>query len=200
MELCAAPAEPYASARSCARRALPVLFAIAALTAAATPPTAAQLRARAGAHVLYQSQIFDGTFGYGGRAELELGFIRSGLTVVGIYDHLLPDCDGCSYRGIGGQVVLASQGPIYVGAGASRQQFRRPAGAPEPGFGSTEPLDDEWVFNLVAGVRLPVLPVIVPYVELRQEFGSDLNKQVFALGILLSPSPARTAPRVPGRG
>lgn len=196
----AARAQPYAKARPRVSGALTALVAIAALTSAATPPAAAQLRVKAGAHALYQSQIFDGTFGYGGRAEIELGFIRSGLTVVGIYDHLLPDCDGCSYRGIGGQVLLASQGTLYVGAGASRQQFSRPAGAPASESGATEPLDDDWVFSLVAGVRLPVLPVIVPYVELRQEFGSELNKQVIAVGILLSPSRARAAPRGPGRG
>ena len=192
--------ELYATVRSSVRTALGILAAIAVLAATTAVPAAGQLRMKAGAHALYQSQIFDGTFGYGGRAELELGFIRSGLTVAGIYDHLLPDCDGCSYRGIGGQVLLASQGSIYLGAGASHQQFTRPPGGPDPGSGGTEPLDDDWVFTLVAGVRLPVLPVIVPYVELRQEVGSDLNKQVFAVGILLSPSRARAAPRGPGRG
>lgn len=180
--------------------AVAALITAAALTAAATAPAAAQLSVRAGGHALYQSQIFGGTFGYGGRAEVELGFIRSGLTVVGIYDHLLPDCDGCSYRGFGGQVLLASQSAIYVGVGASHQQFRRPAGRPDRASGETDPLDDDWVFSMVAGVRLPVLPVIVPYIELRQEVGSDLNKQIFAVGFLLSPSRARTAPRAPGRG
>jgi len=176
------------------------LVAIAALAAFATDPAAAQLRVSAGGHALYQSQLFDGTFGYGGRAELELGFIRSGLTVVGIYDHLLPDCDGCSWRGIGGQVILASQSTIYVGAGASRQRFRRPADAPDPGPMASEPLEDDWVFSLVAGVRLPVLPVMVPFIELRQEIGSDLNRQIFAVGVMFSPTRARAVPRGPGRG
>lgn len=199
VELRATLGEPHAKGRLRVSRALAVLVLIAALAAAAAP-AAAQLRVRAGGHALYQSQFFDGTFGFGGRAEFELGFIRSGLTVVGIYDHLLPDCDGCSYRGIGGQVLLASQSALYVGAGASRQQFSRPPGGPVPEPGATEPLEDDWLFSLVAGVRLPVLPVIVPYVEIRQEVGANVNKQIFAVGLMFSPTRARAVPRGPGRG
>lgn len=192
--------ELFARARSFGRAVLGGLVAIGALAAIATDPAAAQLRVSAGGHALYQSQIFDGTFGFGGRADIEVGFIRSGLTLVGTYDHLLPDCDGCSWRGIGGQVILASQSPIYVGAGASHQRFRRPADRPDPEPMASEPPEDDWVFSLVAGVRVPVLPVIVPYVEFRQEVGSDLNKQIIAVGLMFSPSRARVAPRGPGRG
>lgn len=192
--------ELWARARTRARAAPGGLIVIAALAAAPADPAAAQFSVSAGGHALYQSQLFDGAFGYGGRAEMEVGFIRRGLTVVGIYDHLLPDCDGCSWRGIGGQVILASQSTIYVGAGASHQRFTRPADAPDPGPMASEPLEDDWVFNLVAGVRLPVLPVMVPFIELRQEIGADLNRQIFAVGLMFSPTRARAVPRGPGRG
>lgn len=177
------------------------MLALVVLTASATAPAAAQLRVKAGAYGLYQSKIFDGTFGVGGRAEFELAFLRDGLTLVGFYDHLLPDCNECSFRDIGGQVVLAPQGPLYIGAGASRQTFEGTGGGAGGGSMAADPPADDWVFSLVAGVRLPVFPVLVPYVEFRQEVGSpQINQQTFAAGILITPSRARPAPRFPGSG
>ena len=173
------------------------VFAVLAVSTAS--PAAAQLRVKAGAYGLYQSKIFDGTFGFGARAEFELAFLRDGLTLVGFYDHLLPDCAECSLRDIGGQVLLAPQGPLYIGAGASRQTFEGTGGEPAAGAMTDDPPADDWVFSLVAGVRLPVLPVLVPYVEFRQEVGSpQINQQTFAAGILITPSRARAAPRFPG--
>lgn len=176
-----------------------LVFAFLAATAAS--PAAAQLRVKAGAYGLYQSKIFDGTFGVGGRAEFELAFLRDGLTLVGFYDHLLPDCTECSFRDIGGQVLLAPQGPLYIGAGASRQTFESTGDGSGAGSMAEDPPTDDWVFSLVAGVRLPVFPVLVPYVEFRQEVGSpEINQQTFAAGILITPSRARPAPRFPGSG
>lgn len=177
------------------------MLVFAVLTVSTASPAAAQLRVKAGAYGLYQSKLFDGTFGVGARAEFELAFLRDGLTLVGFYDHLLPDCTECSFRDIGGQVLLAPQGPLYIGAGASRQTFM--GGGDEPGMVSMaeDPPADDWVFSLIAGVRLPVFPVLVPYVEFRQEVGSpDINLQTFAAGILITPSRARPAPRFPGSG
>ena len=177
------------------------MLACAVLTVATTAPAAAQLRVKAGAYGLYQSKIFDGTFGVGGRAEFELAFLRDGLTLVGFYDHLLPDCTECSFRDIGGQVLLAPQGPIYLGVGASRQTFEGTGDGAGMGPMMEDPPADDWVFSLIAGVRLPVFPVLVPYFEYRQEVGSpQINQQTFAAGILITPSRARPAPRFPGSG
>ncbi len=206
------PPGSHARRTSCARRTprarntrtlgATLAFAVlAASTVSTASPAAAQLRLKAGAYGLYQSKIFDGTFGVGARAEFELAFLRDGLTLVGFYDHLLPDCTECSFRDIGGQVLLAPLGSLYIGAGASRQTFEGSGGGSGMGSMAQDPPADDWVFSAIVGVRLPVLPVLVPYVEFRQEVGSpDINQQTVAAGILITPSRARPAPRFPGSG
>ena len=149
-------------------------------------PSSAQVRA--GVHGLYQSGAFDGSFGLGARAEAELDFITQGLTVAGTYDHLFPGCADCSAFNAGLQLLIVPPRALYLGLGAdySRLDDGEAGGA----------TDSEWAFNLIAGIRVPILPVVVPFFELRQQIWSTgLNEQVFSLGVVVRPARARNAPR-----
>lgn len=153
-------------------------------------PTQAQIRA--GGHALYKSQAFDGTFGVGARAELDLAFVRQGLIVSGIYDRLFPGCEECSSSEYGGQLLLSATGPLYFGVGAAYRLYE------EDGQETAEDDSGDWTFSYAAGLRLRGLPVIVPFLEFRQEFGSEtLNEQTFSVGVLLSPTRSRPAPGRP---
>ncbi len=165
-----------------------VAFALCAAAFSAAP---ADAQVRAGGHVLYKSQAFDGTFGAGGRAEVDLDFLRQGLVFAGLYDRLFPGCEGCSSTEVGAQLFFASpQNPLYFGLGAGYRTFE------EEGVTTDE--SGEWSYNLVAGLRLRGIPVIMPFFEFRQQFGAEqLNEQGFAVGILLGPTRSRTAPRRP---
>lgn len=159
-----------------------ILLILAGL-AACTTPAAAQVRG--GAHGAYQTQFLDGSYGVGGRVELDLGFLPGGLTLAGTYDHFFPDCSECSGWDAGLQILSVPPGPLYLGVGTNHRRFGD-GGSQDPG---------DWVFNVIAGIRIPVLPVLSPYFEYRQQVGSDVNEQTFSLGLVLSPARARNAPR-----
>lgn len=164
-----------------AARVLRRLAAVTTLLAASVllaGPAAAQ--ARAGGHVLYQTDLFGGSVGYGGRVEFDLGFLVEQLVVGGTYDRLFPDCGECSYWKTGGQVGL--QGGIgYIGLGLFFSRLENPG--PE----GTAPTDD-WTYDLVGAVRYPLKGFIAPFFEIRNEFGQGiLNRQTLALGVLLGP-------------
>ena len=168
-------------------RAVPLAVALAA-TAFSAPRTQAQVRV--GGHLLYKSQAFDGTFGAGGRAEADLNFLREGLVLAGLYDRLFPGCEGCSSTELGAQLLFATpQNPLYFGLGAGYRTDR------EEGTATDTP--GEWSYNMVAGLRLRGIPVITPFFEFLQQFGSSLNEQAFAVGVLLGPTGARRAPGRP---
>ena len=60
-------------------------------------------------------------------------------------------------------------------------------------FGDTE----DWIFNLLFGVMLPVNQFLTPFGEVRYEVGSDrTNQLVFSIGALLG---TRTQGRAGGR-
>ena len=159
--------------------------ALAALALDA-PVAPAHAQVRAGVHGIYKSQAFDGTAGAGVRAEVDLDMIWSGLTIAGTWERLFPDCSDCSSQELGAHVLLIPRGPLFVGFGAGRQQY-------DDGTGTAPP--DDWTFHFAAGLRLPNLPVIEPYLEFRQEFASgSLNEQTFIAGLLVSPLGRRTAP------
>ena len=167
-----------------------VIFAAAAATAIAGPAAA---QVAVGGHGAYQTEIFDGTFGAGARLEVDLGFLRRGISLAGTWETYFPGCDDCSLWEAGGQVIVSGENPIYLGLGGSFQRFERGSSLAE--LGDT----DDWIFNLVFGVRVPVMPVITPFVEIRQEFGSEsANQQTISAGILLSPARARRTPARPG--
>lgn len=166
-----------------------LVFGLASAMFLAAP---AHAQVRAGGHALYKSQAFDGTFGVGARAEVDLDFVRPGLIVSGIYDRLFPGCPECSSSEFGGQILLAATGPLYFGVGAAYRVYE------ENGQQAADGDSRDWAFSYAAGLRLRGLPVIVPFLEFRQEFGSDtLNEQTFSAGILLSPTGSRPAPRRP---
>ena len=148
---------------------------------------------RAGVHGFYTSRAFDGTFGAGARAEVDLNFLARGLALAGIWDRRFTECEDCTLTELGGQLLLAPQGPLHLGVGAG---YKLEADADPPG--GLEP--DLWNLYLVAGLRLQGLPVIEPYFEVRQEFASGgLNEQTFVAGVLISPVSRRATPRRLGR-
>lgn len=159
------------------------ILVVLACLAAWTTPVAAQVRG--GAHAAYQTQFLDGSYGAGGRVELDLGFLPGGLTLAGTYDHFFPDCRECSAWDAGVQLLSVPPAPLYLGIGANYRRFGD-SRSEDPG---------DWVFNLIAGIRIPALPVLWPYLEYRQQVGSEFNEQTFSLGVVLSPARARNAPR-----
>lgn len=158
-----------------------VVLAFVAAAAGLSPATA---QVRGGVHGAYQTQILEGSYGFGARAEFDLGFLPGSLALAGTYDHFFPDCASCSASDIGVQVIVAAQ-PMYLGLGTSYRRFE----------GGESNDSDDLALNLVAGVRIAVLPVLWPYLEYRQQIGSDtINEQTFSLGLVFSPARARTAP------
>ena len=164
-------------------------MALAGFTILALAPHAAQAQVRAGVHGLYTSRAFDGTFGAGARAEIDLDFLRDGLVLAGVWDRRFTECDGCTLSEVGGQLLMAPLGSLYLGFGAGRK-LEADSEAPE----GLQP--DFWNLYLVAGLRLQGIPILQPYLEYRQELASGgLNEQTFVAGILLGPVRRRTAPQ-----
>ena len=163
-----------------------VAFALCAAAFSAAPANA---QVRAGGHVLYKSQAFDGTFGAGGRAEVDLDFLRQGLVFAGLYDRLFPECEGCSSTEVGAHLLRFARRPDLL---RSRRGIRTFV---EEGV----TMDDIARMSIQPGRRAaPAGIVIMPFFEFRQQFGAErLNEQAFAVGILLGPTRSRTAPRRP---
>lgn len=172
--------------------------AVAALVAA-FPTTAARAQFRVGAHAAYQTQIVEGDFGAGGRLEVDLDFIRPGVTLAGTYDHFFLDCDQCRAFEVGGE-LLFGPGPVFVGGGAFYRSYDPGDDPPAPRPGaprSTQPASAEWAFSLVAGVRFPQVPVVTPFGEFRQEFGGSPNRQTISVGVLVGAGGRRRPPAGP---
>lgn len=162
-----------------------------ALAAAGWTPPVAGAQVRAGGYGVYQTGVFEGSFGVGGRAEVALDFIASNLTVAGTYDHFFPDCADCSAFNAGAQALLVPPIPLYLGVGAENRRF-----SDGQADGTTH---SDWSMNLIVGVRVPVLPMVVPFFEFRQQLWSTtINEQTLSLGVVFSPGRARNAPRRPG--
>ena len=104
------------------------LMAVVLVMALLAAPAGAQVRG--GAAVLYKSQAFDGTFGVGARAEVDLDFVRQGLVFAALYDRLFPGCEECSSSEFGGQILLAPQGSLYFGLGAGYRLYEGGGGSP----------------------------------------------------------------------
>lgn len=153
-------------------------------------PGTADAQVRAGAYGVYQTGVFEGSYGVGGRAELAMGFIARGLTLAGTYDHFFPGCADCSAHNAGLQILLAPPNALYLGLGADYGRFS--------GGDVDDATDSDWAVNLVAGVRVPIMPVIVPFLEFRQQlWSSTINEQTLSLGVIFTPARARNAPRRP---
>ncbi len=183
--------QPLAAAIVQAALAAPVLLALA------MPATVLHGQVRAGGQATYQSQLFDGAFGAGVRAEVDLAFLRPGLIVAGTWDRFFPDCDDCRFTDIGGELLMAPQGPLYLGLGVSHRQFQNPEATGSQSGGDDDD-SSEWNYVFTAGIRLSDFSMLVPFLEFRQEFGSDsLNEQIYSLGLMISPPGRRRAPQPP---
>ena len=184
------PHVPSSPRRKSPLRLATAVLATCLLSASVASPVAAQVRG--GGQAVYQSEFQDGTFGLGGRAEVDLGFIFDGLAIAGTYDRFLPDCDECSFWEAGGQVIIGN-GTFHFGVGSSFQRFERGGDLAE--LGTTE----DWAFNLMTGLRFVNVPVVTPFVEFRQEvLGEPVNEQTFSVGVLFGPPSGRRPPGRPG--
>ena len=174
----------------------------AALLLLALPAANLHAQLRVGGQGTYQSQLFGGAFGAGARLEVDLPFLFSGLMVSGTWDRFFPDCEECTFTDIGGEVLMAPQGLLYLGLGVGHRDFESAEAATRASEKAETDADaelSEWSYFFVAGIRLNSIPVVMPFLEFRQEFGSDaLNEQIFSLGLMLNPVGRRTAPRAPG--
>lgn len=177
-----------------------VALAAAALTAAPASGSAAAAQFRIGGHGVYQTKLQDGAFGAGGRVEVALDFLFRGLALAGTYDRLFPSCGACSSWQAGGQLVVGG-GPLYIGVAGAFHRFD-PASDYVPPDGSPPVFSTkEWSVNLVAGVRIPQVPVVTPIVEFRQQVGSStVNQQTIVAGIMFNPIRRRNPPRPPRGG
>ena len=162
---------------------LPALAAFVAVVA----PLSAQVRV--GGHGVYRSELVASGFGFGGRAEFDLGFIMPELGLGGVYNHFsVEGCANCSSWEAGGQVTLG-EGPSYIGLNTLFARVEEVEGA------KTTRTDD-WKLSVVVGFRLLNVPVIVPFLEVRQSLGSGaLNDRALSLGILVGPAQSRQPPR-----
>ncbi len=169
------------------------LLAVAGLQFGALLGAPAGAQTGVGGHVVYQTEILDGTLGFGGRAEAGLEFLLPGLSLVGTYDRYRVDCADCSLWGAGGQVMLGSE-MLRIGAGSTFQRYRRG----EVQAGDSLAVADDWAFHLVAGFRLSFARFVVPFVEFRQELlGDPTNSQTLSAGVVVGWPEARRAPAVP---
>lgn len=157
--------------------------ALSALTPARLPG-----QFRLGGQGLYRNQVVVGDFGYGARVEIDLGVLVSRLGVAGIYNTFPCGEEDCGpLTEVGGQVTLDG-GSAYLGLNMLRATRDAEGEAGEP----------EWKHSAVAGVRVGgLLPIVVPFLEVRQSLGRGLSEQTVAVGVLVGPASSRRAPRRP---
>lgn len=162
------------------RLAALVASGLSAIVALSLWAPALQAQVRLGAQGVYQSELFGGTIGVGGRALLNLGFLKPGVALLGTYDVLFPDCNECSSQEATASLTL-SQGPgVYIGAGATYKTFDRGTD-----FGDL-PKTEDWQAHFLLGLRFPGVPVLTPFGEIRYEVGGGAaNQIVFSLGTYL---------------
>ena len=184
-------AEGVNLARNVRRVAALATLVAASVTAGALPAVA---QVRGGGHGLYQNELLNGSFGYGGRVEFDLGFLVEQMVIGGNYDRVFPECDECTYWETGGQLGFYS-GVGYVGLGVFFSRFENTTA----GGGRT--IEDDWIFALIGSVRYPLKGFFTPFLEIRNELGEGiLNSQTIALGILLGPYGGGETSRTPARG
>ena len=178
-------------ARIVRRVAVLATLVAASVTAGALPAVA---QVQGGGHVLYQNELLNGSFGYGGRVEFDLGFLVEQMVIGGTYDRVFPECDDCTFWEAGGQVGF-NAGVGYLGLGLSFSRFE------ETVAGGGRTIEDDWIFALIGSVRFPLKGFFTPFLELRNELGEGiLNSQTIALGILLGPYGGGETSRPPPRG
>ncbi len=178
----AGPAPPRSR---CSRGFIHGLLAFLAVAS----PVEAQVRI--GGHGVYRGELLTSGFGIGARAEFDLGFIMPQLGIGGIYNRFSAECDECASWESGGQVTVG-EGVSYIGLNVLLARTEQPDDDDQ-----IEVVDD-WKFSVVIGLRVLNLPVVVPFLEVRQSMGSGVwNDQAISLGVLVGPVRPRRAPRPP---
>ncbi|MCE2398155.1 MAG: hypothetical protein J4F34_03770 [Gemmatimonadetes bacterium] len=144
---------------------------------------------RLGGQGLYRNHVVD-DFGYGGRVEIDLGVLVSGLGIAGIFNTFPCGEEDCGpLTEVGGQVTFGGHS-AYVGLNVVRVTRGAEGEAGDP----------DWRHSAVVGVRVGgLLPIAVPFLEIRQSLGSGLGDQTVAVGVLVGPAGSRRAPRRPPR-
>ncbi len=166
------------------RRLAPLLAVLMGASVIQSLPSPASAQFRVGGHGVYQRGLVGGTFGVGGRGEIDLGFVFEGLLVAGTYDRFFPNCETCSLGEVGTELGV-TRGPTYVGIGASFRRFQAEEGGPTK----------DWDGNFVFGIRFPSVPVVTPFVQYRLELHSEtINDQTFSAGFLVGPPRLRRRP------
>lgn len=157
---------------------------LAALTPARLPG-----QFRLGGQGIYRDQLV-GDFGYGARLEIDLGVLVSRLGIAGVYNTFpCGERDCGTLTEVGGQLTYGG-GSAYAGLNVLRATRDAEGEAGDP----------EWKHSVVVGVRVgDLLPIAVPFLEVRQSLGRGLRDQTVAIGLLVGPVGSRRAPRRPPR-
>ena len=143
---------------------------------------------RIGGHGSYQSELFGGAFGLGARAQLDLGSVLRGASLLGTFDSFFPDCPDCSLTEFGGNLLISGGTSFYFGAGAAFQRFERE--------NESETIED-WIVNFIVGINIPWTDYVTPFVDARFEtFGDATNQIVFSAGLMVG-AETRVGPRWP---
>lgn len=141
-----------------------------------------------GGHGVYRTELLAEGFGIGARAEFDLGFVVPHLGLGGVYNRFSGDCEDCGSWEAAGQITLG-EGMGYIGLNVLLSRLDQVV---DEETTST----DDWKYSVVVGFRMLNVPVVAPFLEVRQSLGSGvLNDQAICLGILIGPARARKAPR-----
>lgn len=142
-------------------------------------PAAAQLSA--GADVSYNSNVVGGSWGFGGRAGVQLpdvGFARWKLVGAGMW--YTPNCSGgtCDWWELQGTLMFSQSGsnPVspYLGVGGIYQSFNLARATVD---------DTDWGVDLLIGTFIGQWGPVLPYVEVRYKVMHTISNQfVFQLG------------------
>ena len=143
---------------------------------------------RLGGQGLYRDQVVVRDFGYGARVEIDLGVLVPRLGIAAFYNTFPCGEEDCgALTEVGGQVTLGG-GSAYLGLNVLRATRDAEGEAGDPG----------WKHSAVVGVRIGgLLPIAVPFLEVRQSLGRGLREQTVAVGVLVGPVGSRRAPRRP---
>lgn len=161
-----------------------IFVPVLTLVTVAAPASAQVL---VGGHGVYWSEDLASGFGIGARAEFDLGFIAPQLGLGGVYNRFSRDCEDCGSWEAGGQITLG-EGMGYIGLNVLLSRFDQVVDE------ETRRTED-WKYSVVAGFRMLNVPVVAPFLEVRQSLGSGVfNDQAICLGILIGPARARKAP------
>ncbi len=140
---------------------------------------------RLGGQGSYQTGLFGGSFGGGGRISIGLPFVQD-IALLGTYDKLLPDCPDCTNNQATLGLLLTRGAGAYLGAGATYKRFQGGEGT------NVIARTEDWSAHFLIGLTLAGVPFLTPFGELRYELGSGISNQaVISAGVYLGGTPQR---------